>query len=153
MSTTTERTTLDLATRLDRAESVEAIRHRMHTYAHAFDKRELSGFLSIWTEDAEWTPMPGTSVSGRAGIRQLTEQMWQSVAASHHWSVNAVIDVDGDVATAMTDVNALAQSADGGWAQTAATYRDTFRRVDGTWLLAKRETDLHHTFPVPDPVS
>ncbi|TWH19673.1 nuclear transport factor 2 family protein [Prauserella rugosa] len=142
----------DLAVRLDRVEAIEEIRRVLHGYGHAFDKRDLPWFLSLWTDDAEWSPGPDTLVRGRDAIRQLTAGLWDTVTASHHWSVNSVIDVDvvGGAATAVTDVHAMAGSAEG-WAHTAATYRDTLRRVDGRWRLAKRETDIHRTIPVADP--
>ncbi|GAA1201844.1 nuclear transport factor 2 family protein [Prauserella alba] len=142
----------DLAVRLDRVEAIEEIRRGLHGYAHAFDKRDLPWFLSLWTEDATWSPGPDVVFRGRDGIRDGTSAMWESVPASHHWSVNSVIDVDvvGGTATSVTDVLAMAGTADG-WAQTAATYRDLLRRVDGRWRIAKRETDIHRAVPVADP--
>lgn len=144
----------DLAVRLDRIEALEEIRRVLYGYGHAFDKRDLPWFLSLWTEDAEWSPDADTIVRGRDAIRELVSGLWQAVTGSHHWSVNSVIDVDvvGGVATSVTDVHALSGTADG-WTHTAATYRDLLRRVDDRWRLAKRETDIHRVVPTADPAS
>lgn len=153
MSMTDERQTADVTTRLDRMESTEAIRRLVHSYAHAFDKRDLQRFMSLWTEDAVWSIGPGHEAQGRTAIKESTEDVWRDMAASHHWSSNSVIDVDGDTAVAATDVHAVAQGADGSWTQTAATYRDTYRRVDGTWLFEQRLTDIHRAWPIADSLS
>ncbi|MBB3051456.1 uncharacterized protein (TIGR02246 family) [Prauserella isguenensis] len=144
----------DLAVRLDRVEALEEIRRVLHGYGHAFDKRDLPWFLSLWAENATWSPGPDAVFEGRDGIRTGVTGLWEAVPASHHWSVNSVIDVDvvGGTATSVTDVLAMAGTADG-WAQTAATYRDLLRRVDGRWRIAKRETDIHRAVPVADPAS
>jgi uncharacterized protein (TIGR02246 family) len=122
-------------------------------YCRGFDKRDLDRFLSVWAEDAVWSAGPGHEVSGRSTIGETAQAMWGQFTATHHWSTNPVIDVDGDEATAETDVHAVAQGPDGGWTQTAATYRDVLRRVDGRWLMVRRSTDIHRAFPLPDPVS
>lgn len=142
----------DLAVRLDRVEALEEIRRVLHGYGHAFDKRDLPWFLSLWAEDGTWSPGPDAVLRGRDEIRAGTNAMWETVFASHHWSVNPVIDVDvvGGTATAVTDVIAMAGTAEG-WAQTAATYRDLLHRVDGRWRIAKRETELHRAIPVAEP--
>lgn len=151
--TATEAATVDIKERIDRLEAVEAIRRVVHRYFHTFDERDASGFAAIWTPDAVWSAGPGHQVTGRHEIRQAAEVMWGQFGATHHWSSNALVDVDGEAATAVVDLHAFAQGPDGGWTQTAATYRDEFRRASGVWLLARRETDIHHTFPLPEPIS
>lgn len=149
----TEQATVDMGARIDRLEAIESIRRVVHRYFHTFDERDASGFAGIWTTDAVWSAGPGHQVTGRQEIRQAAEAMWGQFGATHHWSSNALVDVDGEVATAVVDLHAFAQVADGSWTQTAATYRDEFRRTSGVWLLARRETDVHHTFAVPDPIN
>jgi uncharacterized protein (TIGR02246 family) len=151
--TATEPDTVDVRARIDWLEAVEAIRRVVHRYFHTFDKRHADGFAAIWTTDAVWSAGPGHQVTGRHEIRQAAEAMWGQFGATHHWSSNALVDVDGERATAVVDLHAFAQGSDGTWTQTAATYRDEFRRTSGVWLLARRETDIHHTFAVSDPIN
>jgi uncharacterized protein (TIGR02246 family) len=155
MSTTTQSTapagSAVSEERLDRIEAHESIRRLVAEYCRGFDKRDIDRFMSVWADDAVWSAGPGHEVTGHGSIRETAEGLWGQFSATHHWSTNSVIDVDGDQATAETDVHAIA-SAEGGCAQTAATYRDVFRRVQGQWRLARRATDIHRSFPLPDPV-
>lgn len=144
--------TMDINTRIDRLEAIETIRHVVHQYCHAFDKRDADEFVSIWTPEAVWSAGPGHHVRGRNEIRQAAESMWAQFGTTHHWSTNVMVDVEGNEARAVVDLHAFAQ-AGGSWTQTAATYRDDFRLIAGVWLLARRQTDVHHTFALPDPIN
>lgn len=143
--------TADIVRRLERCEAFEAIRRLMHEYCYGFDKRDLDRFAAVWAQDGVWSAGPGHEVSGRPAIREATKAMWSQLGPTHHWSCNPVIDIHGAEAVAVTDVHAVAQGSDGGWTQTAATYRDRLERRDGTWLLVRRATDIHRAFPIADP--
>jgi uncharacterized protein (TIGR02246 family) len=148
-----ERQAADVAARLDRMEGCEAIHRLMHNYSHAFDKRDLQQFMALWADDAVWSIGPGHEARDRAAIEEAAEGLWRDIPATHHWPTNSVIDVDGDQASAVSDAHAVAQDPDGTWTQTAATYRDTFRRVDGSWVFESRVTEIHRAWPVDDSVS
>jgi|GEM_PF-5058446 len=52
--------------------------------------------------------------------------------------MNEVIDVDGDVASSHVSLLVVA----GGQLSTTGRYRDTLRREDGRWRIAKRTLTL-----------
>lgn len=135
--------------RLDELEAYERIRRLTADYSHGLDKRDRERFASIWAETAEWEPMPGVpACRGRSAILEMLEGILGSVSETHHWITNHAIEVHGDEATGMADAFALAQSPDGSWARTAATYHDEYRRVDGRWQIVRRSCQIHHSLPV-----
>jgi uncharacterized protein (TIGR02246 family) len=141
----------DLDTRLDRLESIEAIRQLLATYSHGFDGRDLERFLGVFHEDAVWSPGPDMEFSGTEAIRAATEGMWGALSETHHWAANVLIDVDGDTGTGTNDVDVVLRTADGLWMQAAATYHDTYERRDGVWAIWKRTTTMHFQRPMtPD---
>lgn len=134
-----------LAARLEQVEAREAIRRVVHEFSHGFDKRDMERFLGIWHPDAVWLVAPGYEAAGHDGLRAVAEQSWAQMATTHHWNCNEVIDVDGDRATGTIDVNAMAQTQEGTWHQSAATYHDTYVRLNGQWLLQRRDAAIHAT--------
>jgi hypothetical protein len=59
--------------------------------------------------------------------------------AAAHWSSNPVIDIDGDRATAETDMIVVKRGDDGRTKITlAARYRDRLARHEGRWLFTSR---------------
>lgn len=151
MDTAVETATGELRARLARCEAHDAVRRTLAEYCRAFDQRDLQRFTAVWSERARWSVGPGHEVSGLAAIREAVQEMWRQVGPTHHWTSNPVIDVHGCEAVAETDVQAVVRGADGAWTLTAATYRDRFERLDGSWLLARRATDIHRTFPMAEP--
>lgn len=138
----------DLVRRLEAIEARDTLRRLCYEYSHGFDKRDLTKFLSVWHDDAVWSMAPGQEVSGAAGIRAATEQMWTALAESHHWITNVVIDVDGDTGTGVADVSAVVRAVDGSWSQAGATYTDTYTRRDGAWRISRRDTEIHFQLPI-----
>lgn len=153
MDTAVESGTEQLRARLARCEAHDAVRRAVAESALAFDRRDRQRFAAIWSQRATWSVGPGHEVSGLPAILDEAQQMWTQVGPTHHWTSLPVIDVHGSDAVAETDVQAVVRSADGTWTLTAATYRDRFERLDGSWLLVRRATDIHRTFPVPQPTS
>lgn len=153
MDTAVETGTAELQARLARCEAHDVIRRAIAEYCHGFDKRDVQRFAAVWSERATWSVGPGHEVSGLPAIRDAVQEMWEQVGPTHHWTSNAAIDVRGSEAVVTTDVQAVVRGSDGTWTLTAATYRDRFERLDGSWLLVRRATDIHRTFPVPEPTS
>ena len=132
----------------------ESLRRLTADYSHGLDKRDGPRFTSIWTQDAEWESNPGGPFTvGLPDIMAMAEQVWVAVPETHHWHFNHAIDVDVEAGTAtgMCDAFSIAHFADGRWTRTAITYRDTYVRQDGRWLIAQRLCQVHHQLPFAEP--
>jgi uncharacterized protein (TIGR02246 family) len=136
-----------IAARLDRIEATQAIRRVTHEFSHGFDRRELDRLLAVFHPDAVWLVAPGHEAAGHDGIRDVARASWDQMASTHHWNCNDVIDLDLEASRATGSINviALAQTRAGDWHQSAATYQDTYVRVDGTWVIQRRIADIHAT--------
>ncbi|AHH18595.1 SnoaL-like domain-containing protein [Nocardia nova SH22a] len=137
----------DLAIRLERIEATEAIRRVVHEFSHGFDRRELDRLLAVWHPEAVWLVAPGHEGVGHEGIRAVALASWDQMATTHHWNCNEVFDVDVDAGrgTGLVNVIALVRTREGEWHQSAATYHDTYVRVDGAWVIEGRNAEIHAT--------
>lgn len=128
---------------LDRLASTLEIQRLQAEYCHGADKKDLARFLAVWHEDAVWDV--GSAVfEGSDRIAWAVRRQWEGVRQMHHWTANASINVDGDVATAETDASSIAH-VEGRWLLSAGTYTDRFERRDGVWRFARRAAAVHVT--------
>lgn len=136
----------DLSASLEVLESERAISRLVYNYCHGIDRRDLALFMSIWTDDAVYTTNSAFGdYVGKAEIaRGVTEAMWPAFKATHHWTVNLVIDVEGTSARSISNLTAQCVLTSGTATVTAATYLDEFSRRSGRWLMSKRVIELHH---------
>ncbi|MEE2031487.1 nuclear transport factor 2 family protein [Rhodococcus chondri] len=120
-------------------------------YAVAVDLRDPAALAALFTADAEFVQPPavtrGTEKVVTVGGDAIVTVVLGGTAhlhATHHAVHQQVIDIDGDGDTAGGWVYCLAhhlyRSRDG-MRDNAITirYRDGYRRVDGSWLIARRE--------------
>lgn len=129
--------------RLNDLDARDQIRTISAAYVQGIDKRNGPLFEQIWAEDAVWQLGPTfPECHGMAEIRATLEQIWGSYERTHHWAMNHLIDVDGDVATAETDLLAETLDKAGTWHRMAATHHDRYEKRDGRWLLVRRSCDV-----------
>lgn len=129
----------DIDERIDRLESESAIRRLVAEYCHGADKRDLDRFLSVWTPDAVWQMSDEVSFHGPAEIARVVQTQWRAFAQYVHWTTNLAVTVSGDSAQGECDVAVLVRLHNGRWIRSGGTYRDEYRRIDGTWLIARRD--------------
>jgi uncharacterized protein (TIGR02246 family) len=129
----------------DRAE----IRRLIECYAGYADARKAEAVAELFTDDGElvvWIEPTTQEPSVRRGRAAIAEAIGFLNRFRHtqHLIANSVIDVAADGATGHADTQCTAHhlSAD----ETDATdwtvylrYSDDFARVDGQWLIARRE--------------
>ncbi|GAA4482171.1 nuclear transport factor 2 family protein [Rhodococcus olei] len=119
-------------------------------YAVAVDDRDAAALTALFTGDAEFVQPPaltrGAGEVVTVGADAIIEVVLGGTAhlhATHHAVHQRVVDVDGDTATGRVYCLAhhLYRGRDGGLRDNAIAirYRDTYRRVDGRWLIARRE--------------
>jgi hypothetical protein len=141
----------DLQERLTRVESELEIRGLVAEYCHGADKRDLDRFRAVWTHDAVWRMNDEVKYDGIDAIARVVQAQWRTFAQYVHWTTNHVIWIDGDEARGECDVAVLVRLHSGRWVRTGGTYRDEYRRVGGTWLIAMRDASARFDIdPAPD---
>ena len=135
----------DVAQRLDRLESKDAIRELTASYCFAVAEGRGADIVAMFTGDGCFK-MRGREWCGTAGLEEMYLGM-SAETSPKPYIQNHVIDVNGDTATGRCGVEIrLVQN---GEAYTAAGhYFDTYRRVDGRWLFAERDFHTFHWVPL-----
>lgn len=134
------------------AEDHFAIRNTQARYCHAIDTGDADGWASVFTEDCVFEEsfadqLLATRLVGREAVREfarVAHEMIPHMRCGRHWTSNHVIEGDGDEATSVSFVM-FVSSLDEGSVIVNGIYRDVLRRVEGKWLLAKREALLDTT--------
>ncbi len=136
-----------LEQRIERLESIEAIRRLQAVYGHCCDKgwndkdmhaREVA---TLFTEDATWEcPLMGVSATGREEIARMFEDMDLGYEFFMHSFSNPIIDIDGDTAKAKW-LLFLGSNAGEKITLTYASYDNDYERTPRGWLI--KAVQLH----------
>jgi uncharacterized protein (TIGR02246 family) len=135
---------------------VIAVRQLAERYAVAVDRHDGAMFAAQFTEDGVLIAMRGDFV-GRERLAAVPPMLRDIYRSTFHAVLNQVVDFDGDDAAGETYCIAR-HYYDDPVGRTACyemtiRYQDRFRRVNGTWLIARRElaVDSTHRYPVDTP--
>lgn len=122
-----------------------AIRNVIASYAHAADDGDGQGLAALFTADGGLESL-GVTVTGRTELAALIHGIYH--ANLKHLQLNTVVDVDGDTATAVSDLMVQSAVPGTGW-QTLAhgRYYDDLVRVDETWRFSRRVITWHRATP------
>jgi uncharacterized protein (TIGR02246 family) len=143
-----------LEERIALLEDREAIRTVIANYCRGVDGKDEALFLSIWTEDARYLiGEPLGDHHGLAAIKEIVHGIWQVYPETHHFTTNEVIEVTGDTARCVSDVDCTATDAVSRATMIAATYYDDLVRVDGGWKIEQRRLTIYYMTPILDPWS
>ena len=134
-----------LAARLQRLEDIEEIKALKARYCDRCDDGyDPDSIAELMTEDSVWDG--GTTFGvrrGREEIRTHFQKASQRVSIARHQVMNPIIEVDGDTATGQWLLfQPCTDAGVDGAVWLAATYRDQYRRVDGTWLISHTGIDV-----------
>jgi uncharacterized protein (TIGR02246 family) len=126
------------------------IREVVERSARSIDDRDAAALAELFEEDGV-LQLAGTVIAGRVQLRAMFGgaaggPRWTDPGellkqpGSMHLTTNPVIAVEGDSATAETDMITLVRGEDGRARITLlARYRDRLRRAgDGRWLISSR---------------
>lgn len=117
---------------------IEEIKMLMSKYCHGIDRHDEETFMSIWADDAVYS-LPRGEGKGIEGVRELVRTVWEQVPQCHHHITNPVIEIDGDTATAETDVTYYRLTSDGIHQLLSGGYDFEFTHTGDEWRIRRME--------------
>jgi hypothetical protein len=122
-----------------------AIRNLIASYAHAADDGDGPALAALFVDGGGLESL-GVTVNGAPQLAALIAGIYR--ANLKHLQLNTVITVDGDTATAVSDLMVQAAVPGAGW-QTLAhgRYHDELVRADADWRFARRVIRWHRATP------
>ena len=140
----------DLKARIEALEAKEAIRDLVTAYAIACDEHDMPRLASLFAEDAEFDSPSGVMrASGRDAIVNMFVELFKVRGPGYHWTHDVSIDIDKDRPGQATGlVLSHAETTPHGIVSLAAMkYFDTYKKIDGSWVFAKREINFLYYVP------
>jgi SnoaL-like domain len=132
-----------LEARVKEIEDRQAIERLLMQYGRALDSRDFATYSQLFATNGEWTGSIG-SFRGPAAIQAAMENAFKGpkpapgVVTNFHLLTNAIIDIDGDRATAVSKWTFVRMSDNEPDPALAGEYADTFVREGGQWKFLSR---------------
>ncbi len=144
--------TTDLASRIDRLESLDAIRQLVAKYAVSLDMRDLDAHVNLFALDIRVS----REHTGRAHLKRWLDDTLrlQFTGTSHHTGNHIIEFDDPDHAHGVLYSKNEHETGDE-WVIMQMLYWDDYERIDGAWLFRRRlpcywyATDLNNP-PIGD---
>ena len=126
---------LSLEARIDRLESLDAIRQLPAKYALALDMRDMDAMVSLFPADVR----VGKDASGRQALRAYMDRTLRSpfTGTSHHIGGHVIEFDDADHAHGIVYSKNEHETGDE-WVIMQMMYSDDYVRADGRWYFARR---------------
>jgi hypothetical protein len=125
----------DIETRLDRMESIDAIRQLVSRYGMLIDCRDVDTLVGLFVPDCRVT----RTDSGHAALRSLLDGLFRQFTTSIHFVGNHTIDFrDADHAEGI-EYSKVEHEYGDEWIVMAIQYWDRYERRDGRWLFTGRQ--------------
>jgi hypothetical protein len=127
---------VDLADRIDRLESREAIRELISRYAVLIDARDVDGLTRLFVDDVRVT----RTERGHDAMRPLLDHICRQFTTSVHFvgGGQTCRFLDADHAEGVVYCRAEHEYGDE-WIVMAIQYWDRYERRDGAWLFTGRQ--------------
>lgn len=124
-----------LLARIDRLESLDAIRQLPAKYALALDMRDMEAMVSLFPADVR----VGKDASGRQALRAYMDRTLRSpfTGTSHHIGGHVIEFDDADHAHGIVYSKNEHETGDE-WVIMQMMYVDDYVRTDGRWFFARR---------------
>ena len=108
-------------------------------YATGIDRRDWPLFRTVFADDCQLDYGEIGTWNGVAAVTEFMEQAHAMAGHTLHRLTNQAITVDGDKATARTDIDGLIMFADNDTGVNAVGfYDDELVRTDDGWRIARR---------------
>ena len=132
-----------LEARVQRIEDHTAIERLLMEYGRSLDHRDFTTYSRLFASNGEWSGTLG-SYRGPAAIQEAMEKSFSSATdipkgANYHLLTNAIIDIDGDRATAESKwAFVTLEEKKPPQIAAAGRYEDTLVRENGQWKFLRR---------------
>jgi hypothetical protein len=140
-----------LAARLQLVEDHIAIERVLMEYGRALDSRNFTAYSQLFAAQGEWSGSLGT-FRGPAAIKAAMEKSFKdsraaAIPTNFHLLTNAIIDVQGDRATAWSKWTFMRMENGKPVVALAGQYQDTLVREGGQWKFQRRTAQTPGTPP------
>jgi hypothetical protein len=127
--------TPDLLARIDRLESIDAIRQLAAKYSLALDMRDADAWVGLFPADIKVSD----SQSGRVALRDWFDETMrvQFTGTSHHIGGHIIEFIDPDNAQGIV-YSKNEHEAGAEWVIMQMMYFDRYQRLDGSWYFRRR---------------
>ena len=125
-----------------------AIRELVEAYAHCADRRDAKAQMALFTADTHFVvymnakdPNPSQELRSREQLAPVFADLNKYAATMHFLGQTTILTLTSDRGTGETYCMPHHLTIEGGKRQlmiAALRYYDTFVKVDGEWLFAKR---------------
>ena len=121
----------------------DQIRNLLAKYSHCADDDDFEGFQALFTPDGVLVeagfPIPAARLPALMKKYKAVSDAQPQPFGGKHLQMNSVIEVDGDRASAVTDLLSVHLRGDKGWSIGGnGRYTDELARVAGRWLIRRR---------------
>ncbi len=125
-------------------EDKDVIRDMLSRYCYGTDAGDVETWVGGFTEDCVWDGGPFGVCHGKQAMREFYAPGVEQARTMRHLTLNSIIDVQGDRASAVSYVLLLQVSATGANVIFTGFYDDALVRLDGRWRIRSRKirTDL-----------
>jgi ketosteroid isomerase-like protein len=121
--------------------ALEAIRRILGAFCLRVDEYDMDGLADVFAEDChvDYGPGRGGPQDGRAAVVARIARGQAEFRRTHHQLGQIVVDVEGDLAHAVTYVTAWHEDWEGGTSEVRLRYVDDLRHdEDGRWRIERR---------------
>lgn len=140
----------DLAARVERLESHNAIQELASSYAVACDEHDIPRLADLFTVDARFDSPSGVMrAQGRDAIVAMFVELFKIRGPGYHWTHDKFVRLDDhnpERATGLV-LSHAETSPDGTVSLAAMKYDDEYRREEGSWRFAKRTIQFLYYVP------
>jgi ketosteroid isomerase-like protein len=116
------------------------------SYCQRCDDGDFPALVDLFAPDGTFT-YRGHSPSGRAALERWFAEHYPPNRRGKHLTMDSVIDITGDRATAVSDFMLLGVTDGAISVEAAGRYRDAFVRSGDRWLIERRDVELMQGLP------
>ncbi len=125
----------ELLRRIDRLESIDAIRQLAAKYSLALDMRDSNAWVNLFPEDVR----VGGGLSGRKALRDWFEEThWKQFDGTSHHIGGHIIEFDSPDEAQGVVYSKNEHETGPEWVIMQMMYFDKYERIDGRWYFRRR---------------
>jgi len=119
------------------SEDVTDIQQLYAAYCHLIDEGRSEEFADLFVPEGS-IESGGSAVAGTEKLAAFAESVPGATPGIRHVTLNVMVEGGGDEAEGRAYLFAYTSSKEGTVVRATGVYRDSFRRVDGTWKYVAR---------------